>query len=138
MNGSHAIVSWLPTWPAIQAAACDRTVPTPPEDLADPLRGNWLWFALPDAGTRAAREDVPVNRTTTTAAAPMASTQIAMSNACRERRRRCSRRAAHNLMVVARTGPQDGTPGGVSGAADLAVSSACCFGEPVNCMPITR
>src|SRR5271166_443952 len=51
MNGSHAMVSSLPTWPAIQAAACDRTVPTPPEDLADPLRGNWRWCALPDAGT---------------------------------------------------------------------------------------
>jgi hypothetical protein len=41
MNGSHAMVSSLPTWPAIQAAACDRTAPAPPEDLADALTGNW-------------------------------------------------------------------------------------------------
>jgi hypothetical protein len=83
---------------------------------------------------------VPVSWTTViTAAAATASTQIAPSHARRERRRRGQLRTAHSLTVVARTGPQDGTPGRacgtpgrICGAADRTVSVACCSREPVN------
>jgi hypothetical protein len=76
MDGSHAMVSSPPTWPAIQAAtcdrtaaacawtaaACDRTAAAALEERADPPREDGLWPARPDAGTRAAcRDDVPVS-----------------------------------------------------------------------------
>jgi hypothetical protein len=121
MGGSHAMVYSLPSWPAIQAAACDRTVPAA-EDLTGPLAGDGRWCPRPGAETRVAGTDVPVNPAmTATAAAATTSTPIAMSNARREWRRRCSRRAPHSLMVVARTGPQEGTRARVCGAAGLAV-----------------
>jgi hypothetical protein len=79
---------------------------------------------------------VPVSWTTVIAATvpktPAASAQIATSHARRERRRRGQRRVAHSLTVVARTGPQDGTPGRACGTADRTVSVACSSREPVN------
>ena len=76
--------------------------------------------------TRAAREDVLVNWTAPTAAAPTASTQMIRSAR--------GRRDAHNLRVVARTRLHDGAFGGALGAAGV-ISCPAWSGELVTCAP---
>ena len=65
----------------------------------------------------AVRVDAPVSMTTATVIPATASTQITASTARHGRRRSCSRRCHHNLIVVASTRPHDGTPGSLFGAA---------------------
>ena len=116
------MVSSLLTWPAIQAAACDRTDAATPAGPADPP--GRPWYGRADDDTRAAREDVPVNRTTPTAVPPTTSAQITSNSTRHGRRRprgRSSRRDAHKPRVVASTRPHDGASGGVVGSADATV-----------------
>ena len=137
MSGSQPMVPTLLTWPAIQAAACDRTDAATAADPAAPAdRVGRGWCERAGDGTRAARgapEDVLVSWTTPTAAAPTASTQTIRSSA-RARRGPGSRRDAHKRRVVASTRLHDGASGGAFGPAGV-ISWSAWPGEPVTCAP---